>query len=261
MRPRYAFVALLATSLVAVAIPAAAGSSDSAATPPDLGTVTSQLTPTTGTSPSPGASSAGSGTSGTAQTPAAAVSSSPAATDPSACIQSAGTNPLAILNCVTPSGGTNPLTGLIAQLQGLASSGGAPGLSPAPFTALATCVQGELAKTPPDGTKIEGCFSAFGQAVSGAPQSTCLDPLLQGAIGAVQDLVEKQDPAPLQAVLTGLPGTVTTLVACLQGAASTPTPTPTATVSTGTTTQSGGATTPTDPTVAVPVAATPNFTG
>ena len=199
--------------------------------------------------------------------PAASTSASPSpsasasSTDPASCIQSAGTNPLAILTCVTPAGGTNPLTGLITQLQGLAGGGGVPGLSPAPFTALASCVQAALAKTPPDGTKIEGCFSSFGSAISGAPQSTCLDPLLQGAIGAVQDLVEKQDPAPLQALLTGLPATLTTLASCLQGTATSTSPSPSATASTGTTTESGGATTPTDPTEAVPVAANPTFTG
>ncbi len=252
MRPRHAFVALLATSLVAVAIPAAAGSSDTAATPPDLGTITSQLTPNASTSSS--------------AAPAASTSASPSpsasasGTDPATCIQDAGTNPLAILTCVTPAGGTNPLTGLISQLQGLAGSGGAGGLPVAPFQTLATCVQTNLTAVPPDGTKIEACFSAFAQSLTGASQSTCLDPLLQGVIGAVQDLVEKQNPAPLQAVLTGLPATVTTLTTCLQGSSS-PTPSPTATVSTGTTTQSGGATTPSDPTAAVPVAATPNFTG
>ncbi|HEX4429969.1 MAG TPA: hypothetical protein VHZ96_11950 [Frankiaceae bacterium] len=252
MRPRHAFAALLATCLVAVAIPAAAGSSDTAATPPDLGTVTSQLTPdaSTSTSPSPDPSASASAS--------ASPSASASSTDPATCIQGAGTNPLAILTCITPTGGTNPLTGLIAQLTSLASSGGAGGLPVAPFQTLATCVQSNLTAVPPDGTKLEACFSAFALAVSGAPQSTCLDPLLQGAIGAVQDLVEKQDPAPLQAVLTGLPATLTTLAACLMPAATT---SATPTTSTGTTTQSGGATTPSDPTVAVPVAATPNFTG
>ncbi len=255
MRPRHAFVALLATSIVAVAIPAAAGSSDTAATPPDVGTITSQLTPNADTtsSPAPDASTS------TSASPSPSASAS-ASTDPASCISSAGTNPLAILTCVTPAGGTNPLTGLITQLQGLASSGGAGGLPVAPFQTLASCVQTNLTAVPPDGTKLEACFSAFAQSVSGAPQSTCLDPLLQGAIGAVQDLVEKQDPAPLQAVLTGLPATLTTLASCLMPASST-SPTPSPTVSTGTTTQSGGATTPTDPTEAVPVAANPTFTG
>jgi hypothetical protein len=246
---------------VAVAVPAAAGSSDSAATPPDLGTVTQQLQPNADPSASPSTSSdTGSTTSGTQQPAAAVTTTTPAASDPATCIQGAGSNPLAILTCVTPSGVTNPLTGLVTQLQGLAGGGGAPGLSPAPFELLAACVQSNLTATPPDGTKLEKCFSTFAQSLTGAPQATCLDPLLQGVIGAVQDLVEKQDPAPLQAELTGLQGQLTTLASCLQGA-STGTSTTSAPASTGTTTSSGGATTPTDPTEAVPVAATPTFTG
>ena len=128
----------------------------------------------------------------------------------------------------------------------------------APFTALAACVQAQLTKTPPDGAAIEGCFSTFAKALTGAPQATCLDPILQGTITAVQDLVENQNPTPLQNELTGLQNQLTTLASCLQGTASTPVTT------TGTTTSSGGATTPattTDPAEAVPVSATPTFTG
>lgn len=245
---------------MAVAVPAAAGSSDSSVSPPDLGTITQQLSPTADPSPSASVSSdTGSTTAGT-QDPAAAVTTTAGSSDPATCIQGAGSNPLAILTCITPSGGTNPLTGLVTQLQGLAGGGGAPGLSPAPFEALAACVQSNLTATPPDGTKLEACFSTFAKSLTGAPQATCLDPVLQGTIGAVQDLVEKQDPAPLQAELTGLQGQLTTLASCLQGA-STGTSSTSAAASTGTTTSSGGATTPSDPTEAVPVAATPTFTG
>lgn len=220
-----------------------------------MGTVTGQPTPDA--SPSASASADPSASASASAGPSASASS----TDPASCIQAAGSNPLAILTCVTPAGGTNPLTGLITQLQG-AAGGGVPGLSPAPFTALASCVQTNLTAVPPDGTKLEACFSTFAQSLTGAPQATCLDPLLQGAIGAVQDLVEKQNPAPLQGVLTGLPATLTTLASCLSGSGtSTTTPTPTATATTGTTTQSGGATTPSDPAAAVPVASTPTFTG
>jgi hypothetical protein len=258
VRPRHAFVALLATSLVAVAIPAAAGSSDTAATPPDVGTITSQLTPDT--SPSSGAPAAGSDTADTAQTPAAAVTTTaPAGTDPATCLSTIA-NPLAALTCLSSSSGGNPLTGVISQITSLAGSGGAPGLPTAPLQALAGCVQTNLAAVPPDGTKLEACFSTFGEAVTGAPQAKCLDPLLDGAIGAIQNLLLKQDPAALEAFLLGAQGTITNLAACLTGAATT-SPSPTATVSTGTTTQSGGATTPTDPTEAVPVAANPTFTG
>jgi hypothetical protein len=261
VRPRLAFAALLSTSLVAVAVPAAAGSSDSAASPPDLGTITQQVSPSTASSPSPQASAdTGSTTAGTQDPAAAVTTTTPAASDPAACIQGAGSNPLAILTCVTPSGGTNPLTGLVTQLQGLAGGGGAPGLSPAPFEVLAACVQSNLTATPPDGTKLEACFSTFAKSLTGAPQATCLDPILQGVIGAVQDLVEKQNPAPLQGELTGLQGQLTTLASCLQGAPA-GTSSTSAPASTGTTTSSGGATTPSDPTEAVPVAATPTFTG
>lgn len=241
---------------MAVAIPAAAGSSDTAATTPDVGTITSQLTPNADTTSSPAADPS---TSASA-TPSPSASAS-ASTDPASCISSAGTNPLAILTCVTPTGGTDPLTGLITQLQGLASSGGAGGLPVAPFQTLATCVQGQLTAGTPDGAKIEACFSSFAAALTGASQSTCLDPILQGTITAVQDLVQNQDPAPLQAELTSLQAQATELAACLQGTATTTSPSPSATVSTGTTTQSGGATTPSDPTEAVPVAADPTFTG
>lgn len=150
---------------------------------------------------------------------------------------------------------------MISQITSLAGSGGAPGLPTAPLQDLATCVQTNLAAVPPDGTKLEGCFSTFGEAVTGAPQAKCLDPLLDGAIGAIQSLLLKQDPAALEAFLTGAQGTITNLAACLTGAGNTATPTPTPTATTGTTTQSGGATTPADPTEAVPVASTPTFTG
>lgn len=261
MRPRLAFAALLSTSLVAVAVPAAAGSSDSSAAPPDFGTISQQLTPSASPSSSSSTSSdTGSTTAGTNDPAATTTTTAPAGGDPAACLQSAGSNPLALLTCVTPSGGTNPLTGVVTQLQGLAAGGGAPGLSPAPFEALAACVQTNLTATPPDGTKLEKCFSTFAQSLTGAPQATCLDPILQGVIGAVQDLVEKQDPAPLQAELTGLQGQMTTLASCLQGS-STGTSSSSAPASTGTTSSSGAATTPSDPTEAVPVAATPTFTG
>ncbi len=73
VRPRLAFAALLSTSLVAVAVPAAAGSSDSSASPPDLGTITQQLQPNADPTTSAGTSSdTGSTTAGTQQ-PAAAV--------------------------------------------------------------------------------------------------------------------------------------------------------------------------------------------
>jgi hypothetical protein len=264
---------MLTTCLVAVAIPAAAGTSSTpdtsatsatSATPPGIGAVAGQLSPssTPTPTPSPSASAAADTGSTTAETPAAAARSAAAPSDPAACLSSVSSNPTAVLTCLSGAGagGANPLTGLIAQLQGVAAGGGAPGLSPAPFTALAACLQGNLTTTPPDGTKLESCFSTFAEALTGAPQAKCLDPLLQGAIGAVQALAEKQDPSALEAFLTGAPGTVTTLVACLQGASSpSPTPTPTPTPTTGTTTQSGGATT--DPTTAVPVSATPTFTG
>ncbi len=264
MRPRLAFAALLTTSLVAVAVPAAAGSSDSAATPPDLGTITQQLTPDASPSPSTSASSdTGTTTAGTAQpaaTQTTAAAAAAAGSDPATCIQSAGTNLLGVLNCVTPTGGTNPLTGLIQQLQGLAAAGGGSGLPTTAFQHLATCVQDQLTAGTPDGSKIEGCFSTFAQAITGAPQATCLDPILQGTITAVQDLVQNQNPAPLQAELTSLQNQATTLASCLQGS-STGTSSSSAPASTGTTTSSGAATTPSDPTEAVPVAATPTFTG
>ncbi|HEX4017871.1 MAG TPA: hypothetical protein VHX15_14145 [Frankiaceae bacterium] len=238
---------------MAVAIPAAAGSSDSAATAPDLGTVTSQLTPdasetSASATPDPSASAS-------SAAPSASASSS---ADPAACLSTIA-NPLAALTCLSSSAGGNPLTGVISQITSLAGSGGAPGLPTAPLQDLAACVQTNLAAVPPDGTKLEGCFSTFGEAVTGAPQAKCLDPLLDGAIGAIQSLLLQQDPAALEAFLLGAQGTITNLASCLTGAATSPSPT--ATASTGTTTQSGGATTPTDPTEAVAVAATPTFTG
>jgi hypothetical protein len=125
---------------------------------------------------------------------------------------------------------------------------------------LAACVQTELSKSPPDGAALEGCFSTFGKAVTGAPQATCLDTILQGTATGVENLLTKQDPSALEAELTGLQNQLTGLATCLQG-----TPaggsSPSAPATTGTTTSSGGATTPTDPTEAVPVAATPTFTG
>jgi hypothetical protein len=124
------------------------------------------------------------------------------------------------------------VTTLVTQIQGLAAGGGAPGLSPAPVEALAACVQTNLTAASPSGAKVEGCFSTFAQSVTGAPQAKCLDPLLQGALNAIQDLVQSQNPAPLQGVLTGLPATVTTLAACLQGTGTGSTPVTT----TGTTT-------------------------
>jgi hypothetical protein len=112
--------------------------------------------------------------------------------------------------------------------------------------------------TPPDGTKIEACFSDFFKTLTGAPQAKCLDPLLQGLIGGVQDLLEKQDPATLQKALTDLPDTLQAIPACLQPTASdSPSPSPTPTPST--TEASAPATT--DSTAAVPVSATPTFTG
>jgi hypothetical protein len=246
------------TSLVAVAVPAAAGSSDTSATPPGLGPITGQLQPST--TPTPSASAAtgtGSSTNTTSQPAADAPTTAPAS--------SAGCSPTglaALLTCLSSAGGgTNPLTSLITQLQAAAAGGGgAPGLPTTAFQDLAGCIQRQLTSGTPDGAKIEGCFSTFAKALTGAPQATCLDPILQGTIAAVQDLVQKQDPAPLQAELTGLQGQLTTLASCLQGTANTPTPT------TGTSTSSGEATTPatttaSDPTVAVPVAATPTFTG
>lgn len=259
MRPRLAFAALLTTSLVAVAIPAAAGSSDTSATSPDVGTLTQQTSP----SPAPSASaSPGTQTSATTATaadptatptPTATASSS----DPLTCLQSAASNPLAIFNCAS-AGGANPLTALVSQIQSAASGSGAPSLSPAPVEAFAACVQTNLTASPPDAAKVEGCFSTFAQTITGAQQAKCLDPILQGVLGGLEGLVTTQSPTPLQTELAALQGQLTALPTCLSGTGNTP-------VTTGTTTSSGGATTPatttSDPTEAVPVAATPNFTG
>jgi len=239
-----------------VAVPAAAGSSDTSATPPGVGTLSQQSSPSAAPSPTASASTGtGSTNAGTQQPATAATTTAP----DSSCTPGSLPSFLAVLTCATQaSGGANPVTTLVTQIQGLAAGGGAPGLSPAPIEALAACVQSNLTAASPNGAKVEGCFSTFAESVTGAPQAKCLDPLLQGALNAIQALVQNQNPAPLQGVLTGLPATVTTLTACLQGGT---TNTPVGTTSTGTTTSSGGATTPTDPTEAVPVAATPNFTG
>lgn len=252
------------TSLVAVAVPAAAGSSDTSATPPDLGSVAGQLQPsaTPSATDSPAvASGTGSTTNGTTTPAAADTTTAPASSDPATCIQSAGSNFLGLLNCLTPTGSSNPITSIVTQLQAAAAGGGAPGVPTSAFQDLATCVQGALTGTTPSASDVIGCIKTFSGSITGSQQQlNCLTPILQGALGGVQGLVSvPPNPAPLQAELTGLQGQLTTLATCLQGS---PSPTPTA----GTSTSSGEATTPatttaSDPTEAVPVAATPNFTG
>jgi hypothetical protein len=89
-----------------------------------------------------------------------------------------------------------------------------------------------------------------------------LDPTLQPIPQALDALLKNQDPSKLQSVLDGLGTTMSAqlqqLPACLNPTPSdsaTPTPTPVEV----TTEASAPATS--DPTEAVPVSATPNFTG
>ncbi len=268
MRPRLAFAALLTTSLVAVAVPAAAGSSDTsadpAATAPSQPPASPNSTPSPATSPDPGSTSATTADPAAADpttvVPTQASVAAPAGSDPATCLQSAGTNFIGALNCLTPSGGSNPITSIVTQLEAASSSGGAPGISPTSFQSLASCVQGALTAKTPSASDVVGCIKTFSLSLTGAQQQlNCLSPILNGALSGVQGLAQiPPNATPLQAELTGLQAQLTALPTCLQGTAAAPV--------TGTTTSSGGATTPAtttaaDPTEATPVAATPNFTG
>jgi hypothetical protein len=106
----------------------------------------------------------------------------------------------------------------------------------------------------------EKCGSTFLGAL-GIPGADCLDPVLQPLLTAVDSLLGG-DPTKLVAAIQGLPNTLPAQLAalptCLSPASSTsssPSPSPVV----QTTSASGAATT--DPTTAVPVSATPTFTG
>ena len=126
-------------------------------------------------------------------------------------------------------------------------------------------MQDELKKGPPDGATIEGCFTSFFKTLSGMPQATCLDPLLQGLISSVQSLIVEQKPDKLVAFLTDLPNTLQAIPGCLN-----PAPSPSATETsapavadtpTEVATTSAGEAATSNPAEAVPVVASPTFTG
>ncbi len=258
MRPRHLITAAaIATTLTAVAVPAyaeTAASPSPAATP--AAASSAQADPAA--SPSPAASPT------PTPTPSSTAAAKKSAGSPLAIGAAGSGNPLSALPIPIPlpSGGADQLTALLDQLQSL---GGGPSAIPIPgLDTLTTCVQDELGKSTPDGAAVEGCFSGFFKTLSGMPQATCLDPLLQGLIGSVQSLIVEQKPDKLVAFLTALPDTLQAIPTCLTpstgassgggGATESPTPSEVATTS-----ASEAATS--DPTEAVPVVAAPTFTG
>ncbi len=243
VRPRHVFAAaLMASSLIAVSVPAAFA--DTPADPTGVTDALASVSPadTSTASPSPSV------------TPSATASPSPSASSSSSSGSGLGLGALPVaLPIPLPTGGAAGIQQLVAALNGVTSQVPIPGLS-----SLSSCVGDELAKGPAaDGATIEGCFSSFFETLTGAPQSTCLDPVIQGLISSLQDLLVQQKPDTLVAYLQDLPNKLQALPACLNPAPSeSPTPTPTTTESSG-----GAATEAPTTTDAVPVVATPTFTG
>jgi hypothetical protein len=256
----------MATSLVAVAVPAfAAGSPDPTGV---ISTIQNGLDPSatptpdaSGTPPVVDSSAPASASPSASATPTPTASTSGPAgnpvTDLATCLAAAGLNPTAAQKCFTDA---------VSGLQGQLPSGGTGG-APDPTTALTTffaCAQTALtAKSTAAGEKCgTDLFAALGIS-----QAKCLDPTLQPLLSAIDGLLGG-DPAKLQAEVTNLPNTLPgqlqALPNCLQGTSdptATPTPTPTPSVSTGTGTSGASGAATSDPIAAVAVAATPNFTG
>lgn len=266
VRPSHAFAAaLMATSLVAVAIPAYADGTSpdptavASAIQNGLDPATTTPTPTDSSSAAPAdnaapADSSSSAASSSSEAPAPATSSSAAAnplaglTDPPAsCTAALGGDPTKIQTCITDA---------------IAAAGApTPPAQLAPVTAFLTC-----ASTASGAVSGKLCVTTLFTAL-GIPDTTCPDAVLQPVLEALDGLIQNQDPAKLQAVLTGLPtelpAELMKVAACLTPTATTstpaPTPTPSATASTGTSVSSGAAVS--DPTDPVAVAAEPTFTG
>jgi hypothetical protein len=247
VRPSHAFAAvLMATSLVAVAVPAYAGSSTDpgsavtgAVTP---GSTSSDASPSPSPSPSTDTSSA---SSKTASTNADSTNPLAALTPPASCTQAFGGDPTKIQQCLTDAAG--------------ALGGGSPPPQAAALQTFFTCAQAALVSQ--SAAAGEKCGTDLFTAL-GIPGADCLDPTLQPILKALDALLKNQDPSQLQTVLEGLgttlPAQLQQLPACLNPTPSdsaTPTPTPVE----STTAASAPATS--DPTTAIPVSATPTFTG
>ena len=141
--------------------------------------------------PSPGTGS----TTADTQQPAAPTTTTPAATsndpppahDPATCLQSAAIQPAGAPQLRHAGRRREP-----AHRAGHARSrrrlpvAARPACLRHPSRRSAACVQTQPARQPARGAKVEGCFSTFPQSLTGAPQTKCLDPILQGALGGVQ---------------------------------------------------------------------------
>ena len=270
----------MATSLVAVAIPAYA---TDAASPPDptgvTGALQKGLTPTssgntagtpadaagtstdtagtptdtagtpTDTAGTP-ANTAGSGDSNTAATTGGskATTGAAAVAPPASCTATLGGDPTKLQACVTDG----------AKALAAALNAPAPPPQLAAVQTFLTCAA--ATKTTLGG---EACGEALFKAL-GIPDSDCLNPAVNPILNAIDALITNQDPSVLQGELTGLstslPNELTQVQACLMPTTpSTPPSTPPVTPIKGTTAKSGAASS--DPIAAVAVAAEPTFTG